>query len=153
MDKTYMEIKLFWLTKELSCNTPNAGVRVILLSYVFRSSETRISIRRPPNMNESSVLTGRCRNGTERTFKLRSQHSSCRDSFNTEAVLVYDKAPAPVAVMRPEIKDTLCTLELVTTISFELSTHNNQPINVIKHTRCPVSGHKLFDVLSLQRQD
>jgi len=48
--------------------------------------------------------------------------------------------------MRPETKDTLCTLEQVTAISFGLSTHNNQPINVTKHTRCPVSGHKLFDV-------
>jgi len=56
IDKTYTEIKLFCLTKELSCNTPNAGVGVILPSYIFRSSETQISIRRPPNVNEASPV-------------------------------------------------------------------------------------------------
>jgi len=143
MDKTYMEIKLLCLTKELSCTE-------------WFYPPTYSEARRPKSPSGdyltwmkhllwSSVLTASRRERTERTFNLRSQHSNCRDNFNTEAVFVYDKAPTTADVMRPEIKVTLCTLEQVTTISFELSTHNSQPINVIKHTRRPVSGPKLFD--------
>ena len=150
MDKTYIEIKFSGWQKSYRAIHRTLG-------FEWFSPPTYSEALRPESpygdhltwiklLLCSSVLTGRCRDGTERTFNLRSQHSSCRDSFNAEAVFVYDKAPAPAAVMRPEIKDTLCTLEQVTTISFELSTHNNQPINVIKHTRCPVSGHNLLDV-------
>jgi hypothetical protein len=42
-----------------------------------------------------------------------------------EAGFACDKAPAIAAVIRPDIKDTLCTFEQVTTVSFELNTHND----------------------------
>lgn len=75
MDKTYTEIKIFWLTKELSCNTPNAGVRVILPAYIFRSSEPQISIRRPPNMNEASPVILSPHRQTPRAYRPYLQSS------------------------------------------------------------------------------
>jgi hypothetical protein len=54
-----------------------------------------------------------------------------------EAGFECDKAPATAAVIRPEFKDTLCTLEQVTTISFELSIHNNPAYQLFKPYALP----------------